>query len=241
MGREMVVTPVTWAEGEFPVVSPVRGAESAWALPVSKNVRGTGSIYGTPDVFNFAPGSALPSNLVFWRWPNVDSFAVSPAGHPNTLRIQPSPDVTIGDPISVIMRLQTDTLFEFSVDVAFAPTALNEEAGTTVFLTQAQHLDLGIVLLSDSANAPATPHLRLRTNGGGNLFTAPPPPVIQSIPASWRGPITLTIRANNDTHYTFSATPHGGSGGDPVVLGALPTVIVSAGTGLFTGTSRMLA
>ncbi|KAJ6533433.1 xylosidase : arabinofuranosidase [Mycena vulgaris] len=236
MGREMVITPAAWAEGEFPVVSPVRGNESAWALPVSKDVRGTGPIYGTPDVFDFAPGSAIPSNLLFWRWPDVDSFTVSPPGHPNTLRIRPSPDISTGaDPISLIMRLQTDTLFEFSVDVAFAPTDLNEEAGATVFLTQAQHLDLGIALLSDNAKGPATPHLRLRTGGGGNLGTAPPPPVIRSIPTSWRGPITLTIRANNDTHYTFSATPRGGTVHDAVVLGSLPATIVSGGAGPFTG------
>ncbi|KAJ7250981.1 xylosidase : arabinofuranosidase [Mycena rebaudengoi] len=233
MGREMVVTPATWVEGEFPVVSPVRGSESAWALPVSKDVRGTGPIYGTPDVFDFAPGSALPSNLLFWRWPTLDSFTVSPPGHPNTLRIQPCADISSSNgPISVITRLQTDTLFEFSIDVAFTPTALNAEAGATLFLDQVQHLDLGIILLADSAGAPATPHLRLRITGGSNLSTFPPPPVIHSIPASWRHPITLAIRANNDTHYTFSATPQGGT---PLVLGALPATIVSGGAGQFIG------
>ncbi|KAJ7469966.1 xylosidase : arabinofuranosidase [Mycena galericulata] len=235
--REMVITPATWAEGEFPVISPVRGNESAWALPVSTDVRGVGPIYGTPDVFDFTPGSAIPSNLLFWRWPDLDSFTVSPPGHPNTLRILPSPDIstTSADPISLIARLQTDTLFEFSIDVAFAPTDLNEEAGATVFLTQVQHIDLGIVLLVDSAKGPATPHLRLRTDGGGNLGTAPPPPVIHSIPSSWHGPITLTIRANNDTHYTFSATPQGGTAHNTVVLGSLPATILSGGTGPFTG------
>ncbi|KAJ7027070.1 xylosidase : arabinofuranosidase [Mycena alexandri] len=234
MGREMVVTPATWVEGEFPVVSPVRGSESAWALPVSKDVRGTGFIYGTPDVFDFAPGSALPSNLLFWRWATLNSFTVSSPGHPNTLRIRPSPDISSGiNPISLITRLQTDTLFEFSIDVAFEPTDLNEEAGATVFLTQAQHIDLGIVLLSDNARNSSTPHLRLRTTGGGNLGTAPSP-VIHSIP-TWRSPITLTIRANNDTHYTFSATPQGGTAHDDVVLGSLPATIVSGGTGPFTG------
>ncbi|KAJ7019238.1 xylosidase : arabinofuranosidase [Mycena alexandri] len=212
MGREMVITPATWAEGEFPVMSPVRGNESAWKLPV-----------------------AIPSNLLFWRWPDANSFTVSSPGHPNTLRIRPSPDISSGiNPISLITRLQTDTLFEFSIDVSFEPTDLNEEAGATVFLTQAQHIDLGVVLLSDNASTPSTPHLRLRTTGGGNLGTPPPPPVIHSIP-TWRGPITLTIRANNDTHYTFSATPQGSTAHDDVVLGSLPATIVSGGTGPFTG------
>ncbi|KAF7358281.1 Xylosidase: arabinofuranosidase protein [Mycena venus] len=228
MGREMVVTPATWIEGEFPVVSPVRGSESAWALPVSKDVRGSGLIYGTPDVFDFAPGSALPPNLLFWRWPTLDSFTVSPPGHPNTLRIQPCADISSSNgPISVITRLQTDTLFEFSIDVAFAPSALNAEAGATLWLDQVQHLDLGIVLLADSVGGPATPHLRLRATGGRNLS-----PVIHSIPASWRDPITLTIRANNDTHNTFSATPRSGM---PLVLGAFPATIVSGGAGAALG------
>jgi hypothetical protein len=62
--------------------------------------------------------------------------------------------------------------------------------------------------------------------------------VIRSIPTSWHGSITLTIRANNDTHYTFSATPQGGTAHDAVVLGSLPATIVSGGTGPFTGTSN---
>ncbi|KAF8185509.1 hypothetical protein K438DRAFT_1973817 [Mycena galopus ATCC 62051] len=82
---------------------------------ISKDVRGTGPIYGTPDVFDFAPGSVILSNL--WHWPDANSFTVSSPGHPNTLHIQPSP--------------VTDTLFEFSFDVTFAPTNLNEEAGAT--------------------------------------------------------------------------------------------------------------
>ncbi|KAJ7615909.1 xylosidase : arabinofuranosidase [Roridomyces roridus] len=230
MGREMVITPARWDEGEFPVISPVRGSESAWALPTVLDVRGTGPIYGNPDVFDFAPGSALPSNMIFWRWPDLASFTISPPGHPNTLRIIPSQEFSSNGvgPISLIGRLQTDTLFEFSIDVAFAPTAVDEEAGATVFLTQFQHVDLGIVLLSDNKT-----HLRLQTNGGGNLGAPPPAPVIRSIPSAWRSPITLTIRANNDTHYTFSAAPQGG---DAVVLGALPSTILSGGTGPFTGT-----
>ncbi|KAK7045054.1 Xylosidase: arabinofuranosidase protein [Favolaschia claudopus] len=234
MGREMVVTPATWEEGQFPVISPVRGSESAWALPVSKNVRGRGPIYGTPDVFDFAPGTALPTNLLFWRWPNLSSFTISPPGHPNTLRISPSPDISSGvDPISFIARLQTDTLFEYSVDVSFAPTQLDEEAGITVFLTQLQHIDLGIVQVVDKLNHGML-QLRLRTTGGGN-FGAAPPAVVHPIPNSWRAaPITLAVRADNDTHYTFSASSNSGLG--RIVLGALPATIVSGGTGPFTGT-----
>ncbi|KAJ7825835.1 xylosidase : arabinofuranosidase [Mycena olivaceomarginata] len=204
MGREMVVTPAT----------------SAWALPVSKDVRGTGPIYGTPDVFDFAPGSALPSNLLFWRWPN-----------PRLLH-RPCADISSSNgPISVITRLQTDTLFEFSIDVAFAPTALNAEAGATLFLDQVQHLDLGIILLADSAGAPATPHLRLRTTGGGNLSTLPPPPVIHSIPR-------LLARPHHPRHprkTTTRTTPTIVSGGAGQFIGAALGAYVTANNG--TGTT----
>ena len=33
MGRETVMVPVTWDEGEFPVWSPVRGEMSGWEFP----------------------------------------------------------------------------------------------------------------------------------------------------------------------------------------------------------------
>lgn len=41
-------------------------------------------------------------------------------------------------------RRQVDTLFTFSVDVDFEPRSPGEEAGVTVYLDEARHIDLGI-------------------------------------------------------------------------------------------------
>ncbi|KAF7323956.1 Xylosidase: arabinofuranosidase protein [Mycena kentingensis (nom. inval.)] len=236
MGREMVITPAIWPEGEFPVISPVRGRETAPSLPVNKNVRGRGAIYGSPEAYDFPPGSSIPPNFAFWRWRNPASFAISPPGHPHTLRILPSPNIsseTPPVPISLVTRLQTDTLFEFSADISYAPAAQGEEAGVTAFLTQFQHIDLGIVKLSAESGAP--PQLRLRTTGGGNFVGPVPEPVVRDIPRAWRGaPITLSISATNDTHYTFAAGRAGAVG--QIVFGSLPGTILSGGSGPFTGT-----
>ncbi|KAM0282482.1 hypothetical protein ACHAQH_002996 [Verticillium albo-atrum] len=58
MGREMVITPVTWDEGAWPVFVPVRGEQTAWALATDLEV-GVGALVTDPDVVDFAPGSSL--------------------------------------------------------------------------------------------------------------------------------------------------------------------------------------
>ncbi len=51
-------------------------------------------------------------------------------------------------PSRLITRRQTHTYFTFSVDITCAHgIEEGEEAGKTIFLTQDQHIDLGIVLL----------------------------------------------------------------------------------------------
>jgi beta-xylosidase len=235
MGRETVITAARWDKGEFPVMTPVQGVESVWRLPTSKSLPGNGPFIGEPDVINFEPGSSLPPQLSFWRWPDANAYTISPKGHPNTLALKPSKDITSGSaPITVIMRVQTDTLFDFSVNVDFSPKIAQEEAGVTVFLNQAQHLDLGIVLLpqGSSNSSRLVPQLRFRITGTGNLEGAPPAVVTEPIPHSWLGhPITLEIQAKNDTHYQFSA----GKGNDKKILGLAPATIVSGGQGQFTG------
>ncbi len=43
MGRETVLTPVTWDAGEWPVWTPIRGEMSGWALPPQdRDIDGTG-------------------------------------------------------------------------------------------------------------------------------------------------------------------------------------------------------
>lgn len=116
-------------------------------------------------------------------------------------------------------RRQQDTLFSYSVDLDFAPKAIEEEAGVTAFLTQNHHLDLGIVMLPASASntafpgtnltAPEDPEkLVLQVRFRGISYIAVPDPIIAPLPVEWTGnKISLEIKASNMTHYSFSVGP----------------------------------
>lgn len=76
MGREAVLFPVTWEEGEWPILSPVRGEMSGpLPLPADRDtVPGDGPFVSDPDVYDFAEGTAIPRNLVYWRVPRDGAF-----------------------------------------------------------------------------------------------------------------------------------------------------------------------
>ena len=252
MGRETVLFPVTWKTGEWPVLQPVRGKMSGWPLPPqTKAIPGSGPFIEDPDIVDFPVGSSIPPHFLHWRFPPKDAFAVSPYGHPNTLQLRPSksnltstaPLIMISE-LSFISRVQTDTLFSFSVDiVSFEPKLLEEEVGVTAFLTQTQHLDLGIVLLptssySSNGETKLAPHLRFRATyvpaNTGN-FDGTVQTVIKSLPENWQdGPIRLHIDAVNETHYAFSTTLSKEPGAKELI-GIAPATILSGGDGPFTG------
>ena len=257
MGRETVLFPVTWNEGEWPVLQPVRGQMNGWPLPPqTRAIPGSGPFVEDPDVIDFPPGSTIPPHFLHFRFPPEDAFAVSPQGHPNTLQLRPSKSnltssapLTTIEELSLIMRVQTDTLFSFSIDVvSFEPKLQEEEVGVTAFLTQTQHLDLGIVLLPKSntgldGGANVAPHLRFRVTNVPALkgdFSGTLPTIIKPLPESWlNAPIRLQIDAANKTHYTFSAA----SSTDPwgiELMGIAPATILSGGDGEFTGKSPVL-
>ncbi|KAF9258368.1 xylosidase : arabinofuranosidase [Marasmius fiardii PR-910] len=248
MGRETILTPVSWATNDWPVMDRVKGKQRGWPLPPpNKNVPGKGPFLGGNDVVDFAPGSSIPPHFSYWRWPVQESYMVSPLGHPHTLRLKPSkvisasPDEPFAgaDGITILLRLQQHTLFTYSVDVSFDPKVAEEEVGVSAFLTQLQHIDLGIVNLPVSganSGGKLAPHLRFRTTGAGTTEGALPETVVELIPQDWlRAPITLVIEAQNDTHYILSAASSRDRR-DVKVIGTAPATIVSGGTGPFTGT-----
>jgi beta-xylosidase len=257
MGRETVLVPAKWKEGEWPVLQPVSGRMSGWPLPPqTRAIRGSGPFVEDPDIVDFPPGSAIPPHFLYWRFPPKNSFAVSPQGHPNTLRLRPTqsnltssaPLSTISE-LSLIMRVQTDTLFSFSVDVvSFEPRLEEEEVGVTAFLTQTQHLDLGIVLLptsesSSKGSAKLAPHLRFRVTNVPGLtgdFNGTVPTVIKALPENWlNAPIRLYVTAINETHYALSAASSIAPWKSEL-MGIAPATILSGGDGRFTGKSRFL-
>ena len=242
MGRETILSPMKWEKGQWPVVDPVRGKESGPLPPINKNIKGSGHWLTDPDVVNFAPGSSLPKHFMFWRPPKTSLFEISPKGHENTFRISPSRvNLTADDAfdpakdgLGFIARRQAATVFNYSVDISFEPTGVNEEAGATIFLTQYQHIDLSIINLPKGTNHTGGLSLRFRAEASGRPDLTPPATKIVPIPASWQhNQIRLSIAAN-DTGYAFSAAsvlmPF-----NPTYMGSGSTAIVSAGTGPFTG------
>ncbi|KAI3318014.1 glycoside hydrolase family 43 protein [Xylariaceae sp. AK1471] len=249
MGRETVVFPVTWDTGEWPVLQPVRGKMSGWPLPpTNRDLPGEGPFNSDDDVYDFKKGSAIPRNLVYWRVPRKGAFSTTEKG----LQIVPSRNNLTGTPFSEVTpeltgqaglafigRRQTDTLFTFSVDLSFTPKSEDQEAGVTVFLTQVNHIDLGVVLLApnspsgSSKGVAAKPQLsfRFRAEGTGT----PPAPRTVAVPPDWAdGKIRLQIQTMNTTHYSLAAM----SARDPrsrLFIGTASAGLVSGGNGSFVG------
>lgn len=210
MGRETVLFPVTWEKNGWPVLQPVRGTMSGPLPPKNLDVPGLGSFINAPDAFDFAPGSSLPLHFTYWRYPK-NVYTVSPRERPYSLLLKPSrANLTMSDSSSpldgqtFVSRRQVDSLFTYSVDMDFSPVALEEETGVTAFLTQEQHLDLGIVLLhSNSSSGETTRHLRFRAHVSDGVG---PTTHIVPVPKTWgNAKIRLQIQARNSTHFTFSA------------------------------------
>ncbi|MBE3042744.1 family 43 glycosylhydrolase, partial [Candidatus Bathyarchaeota archaeon] len=240
MGREAVLFPVTWEEGEWPILDPVRGEMTGWPLPPQdRDLPGDGPFNSDPDAYDFGEGCPIPRHFVYWRVPRDDTFSTTAEGlevvpSRNNLTGNIGPDET--DELSgrqglaFIGRRQTHSLFTFGVDLTFSPEQAEQEAGITVFMTQLAHIDLGIVLLQ-SENGTAELSFRVRAEGTGT----PPPPQTTPVPEGWsEGPIRLQIRALDPTQYELTAAP----ASDPdasIVVGTASAELVSGGTGSFVG------
>ncbi|KAH8194273.1 hypothetical protein TruAng_011561 [Truncatella angustata] len=256
MGRETVMTPVTWEEDEFPIFTPVSGEVSGWQFPPKAlEIEGTGPFIAEGDHIDFEPNSTLPAHFTYWRYPIPESFVVSPLEHPNTLQLSPSKlnltalNGNYAGPSgqTFVGRRQQDTLFTYSVNIDFSPTSLQEETGVSVFLTQNHHLDLGIVLLpanSSTGPFPGTnattpddpaalvPHLRFRAES----YLAVPGPVVLPIPEAWADkPLRLEIRESNATHYIFSAGPAEARSQTQTIIEVSNTLVSWGFTGVILG------
>ncbi|PSN69830.1 hypothetical protein BS50DRAFT_674345 [Corynespora cassiicola Philippines] len=242
MGRETILTPVTWKKDEWPVLDVVRGKMFGPLPPTNKHVKGNGFWHDEADIFDFPPRSQVPRRLLFWRPPKTSLFQISPKGHPNSLQISPSrvnltADASFDpkeDGLAFICRKQTATAFEYSVDLSFKPSVDGEEAGISVFLTQLQHIDLAIV--QGGGNDSSETSLRFRVEASGKPNTTIPEEKVVPVPKNWgAGPIRLSVTAKKDATYLFSAA----SAFRPrqsVELGTASAEIVSGGSGPFMGT-----
>ncbi|CAI6089700.1 unnamed protein product [Clonostachys chloroleuca] len=244
MGRETVLYPARWEEGEWPVLQNVRGEMEGWPLPAEdKSVPGDGPLNDEADDFDFDASSKLPKHFLHWRVPRDGVFSFTDKG----LQIVPSRNNLTGVPysetdvvltgrrgLSFVGRRQTHTLFDLTVDLDFTPREIGQEAGITIFLTQANHIDVSVVLLrGDDGDKTPKLSLRLRAEGTGG----PPPEKIVAVPEDWLkrpGPIRLRIQAKDPLSYELSASKRC-SGTPDIVLGTASSGLVSGGNGSFVG------
>ncbi|KAF2706328.1 glycoside hydrolase family 43 protein [Pleomassaria siparia CBS 279.74] len=249
MGRETVLTNVTWEDGgssSWPIFNePIEGVMHAWELPPTSGHLPGDNQYVTEGDENiqFPPGSKMPQHFVHWRFPVDEAYTMSPEGHENALRLRPSKlnltgvdgNTGAGGGQTFVGRRQVDTLFTYSVDVDYTPKTLEEEAGVTLFLTQAinHHVRLGIALLpvsNTNTNTNTTtlvPHFRFHAIS----YVYVPASFSVVVPPAWNNKtLTMEIEAVNVTHYSFSAAP---VGRPRRVIAYAPGKIVSWG---FTGT-----
>jgi beta-xylosidase len=235
MGREGLLIPVHWPTGEYPTFMNVSGTMSGkfnLSQPPGEQTlptRGEGYSPSGNDIINFEPGSTLPPHLFHWRLPVSKNYAISPAGdgnfdRTNSLMLRSSvlnltafdADSTRGRGQTFLARKQAHTRFRYSVDVTWASlTRLENEVGVTALQDQAQHFDLGVVMLQSTNGSGLEPHLRFR---GISTTTYRLPErfkyVNNATPLSSAmrsaSKLRLQVEALNTTHYAFSA----GSVGD---------------------------
>ncbi|KAK8071236.1 xylosidase : arabinofuranosidase [Apiospora hydei] len=262
MGRETVLYPVSWPAGEWPVAEQVRGNMSG-PLPASVGAvtEGVGPVVGEADTADFAAGTSIPYNWIYWRAPfDPNTFSISDEDHPNTLRIAASRANLTADAafnasiegLSALFRRQEHSYFNFSVDLHLPPNgadrAEGDELGVSNFLNQDQHVDIGVVWLppqeernatSKRAATGLTPYFRVRAN---SVRYAPvPEPIIVPVPSAWLkdedAVIRVRISPRNESHYEVFAS-HDDDDGQPLSLAVYTTALLSgdgAGTGGLLG------
>ncbi|KAL2879082.1 hypothetical protein SGCOL_005502 [Colletotrichum sp. CLE4] len=237
MGRETVMFPVTWREGEWPILEPVRGRMSGWQMPAtSRDLPGDGPFNSDPDTHDFTTLSSIPRNLIHWRVPTEGAFSIdSSIG----LHIVPSRANLTGDNaeldgrsgLSFIGRPQTDTLFTFQAVIDASLTDVDEETGVTLFLTQFNHADVGVVILPKTDGSGGIARmLRFRATGEDA-----PAENLVNVPEAWGDePIRFQIATVNSTHYVMAAS-QASQPDQQVVMSTFSARLVSGQSGPFTG------
>ncbi|KAK3648239.1 hypothetical protein LTR56_007652 [Elasticomyces elasticus] len=223
MGREAVLTPVKWAEGEWPTYQNVSGVMTGdFTLPQgSVPEKGEGGLSEADDVVNFELGSKLPAHVFHWRLPVGETrgnYAISPEGHNNSLMLLSSKlnltgydaDSTRGQGQTFVARRQSHTRFRFSVDVDWSGLKREqEEVGASALMDQAQHFDISVAILKTNGSGDPAPHIRFR---GISTTTYRLPERFKYVDEAFPLPealvgqkVRLQVEGVNTTHYAFSA------------------------------------
>jgi beta-xylosidase len=240
MGREAVMAPARWDEGEWPVADPVRGEMETWPLPAeTRDVPGDGQFNSDPDEFDWDASSTIPKHFVYWRVPRYENFKFTEDG----LEITPSRSNLTGAyngdialtgqrGISFVSRRQTHTIFNFSVDVSLSATEVGQEAGATAFLAQENHVEIALAYLKP-CNEEAGLFVRFRAHG-----RLSPPQSTFRLPPDWleAESIRLHIQARDQESFVLGASL---GDGEILELGTAPAKLIShldsARSGTFIG------
>ncbi|KAF4808214.1 Non-reducing end alpha-L-arabinofuranosidase BoGH43A [Colletotrichum siamense] len=237
MGRETVLFPVTWEQGEWPILEPVRGKMLGWQLPPSsRDIPGYGPFNSDPDVYHFTIMSEIPRNLIYWRVPLQGAFEIVDL---KGMHIVPSRGNLTGDNaeldgrsgLSFIGRPQTDSLFNFNVTLDVPLDEADLEVGATLFLTQYNHADVAVVAQPKADGSEgADRFLRFRATGNDA-----PEEYLEKVPETWDADlIQFEISTPNATHYTLAAY----SAAQPeskITMATVSAKLVSGQSGPFTG------
>ncbi|EXL90059.1 Non-reducing end alpha-L-arabinofuranosidase BoGH43A [Fusarium oxysporum f. sp. cubense] len=244
MGREAVLFNVTWNEGQWPRLEPVRGRMPRVPLPgLGSPASGKGPLASGNDRFDFTKLTRMPSSFIHHRVPPPNVFSLSNRG----LKIRPSRTNLTGDSaskevvltgqngLSLVGRRQSHTLFDFSIDIDFRPRMIGQEAGLTVFRTQLEHIDLGIVRVPIKGSHGSGSQLVFRLRGESPSTTIKTH--VTSVPKGWeKAKIRLEVTSSDGYEYIF-AVRSVGAPGFRRVIGTVSTTAVSGrgSNGFFIG------
>ncbi|KAK7229807.1 hypothetical protein V2G26_001977 [Clonostachys chloroleuca] len=244
MGRETVLSPMTWDEGGWPIIDPIQGTMSGPLPPKNTDLPGDGFWAHEGDEEDFRPGTQIPKQFLFWRPPKESLFNISPTGHPNSLQVSPSRVNLTADSqfepreegMGYISRKQSSSVFQFTVDLEFDPKDADEEAGATVFLTQYQHIDVSVVNTRSCSTGELEKKFRFRPEALGKPGVEVPPTRTITVPQAWAEKhIRFTITLDESQTYNFTVAPVD-KPDDEIWMGSANADIVSGGSGPFHGT-----
>ncbi|KAH8831837.1 glycosyl hydrolase [Flagelloscypha sp. PMI_526] len=204
MGRETVLTSVSWPDGQdFPTFEPIGSTVGGPDLP-KKRAPGKGPLVGDNDTYTTFDGcSTLPIHFLHWRLPDTSAYILNPEEKPRTLKLSPSSlnltgldGETATSPQTFLGRRQAHTLFEFTVQFDYVPVNPGDEVGVTVFTSQARHIAFGLrcPTTATSCASESTLHIYSSTSKTD---------VVVGLPSLVDSP-TFTISCPNVTNYNFA-------------------------------------
>lgn len=202
--------------------------------PPSRDIPGNGPWVLDGDDYGFE-GDELPLHFMFFRFPPQDMYEIADGNlivNPSLYNLTGNEEFNNTDRrVAYVGRRQTDTLFKYYVDMEYSPETEGEEAGVTLYGTQYQHVDLGLLYEDGTVSA----RLRATAVGSNNETTDRAGfETIVELPEGLHGQtVRLQIEAVSHRDYLFSF----GAAEDEhlQVIGTASAELMSGGEATFVG------